>query len=34
MFGLTMYLAGIVAIKVYPKVMPVVDQEGEKDGSS
>jgi predicted Na+-dependent transporter len=23
MFGLTMYLAGLIAIKVYPKILPV-----------
>ena len=28
MFGLTMYLAGLVAIKVYPKILPVDDQAG------
>ena len=26
MFGLSMYLAGLVAIKVYPKILPVRDQ--------
>ncbi len=28
MFGLSMYLAGLVAIKVYPKILPVRDQAG------
>jgi hypothetical protein len=28
MFGLSMYLAGLIAIKVYPKILPVRDQEG------
>ena len=28
MFGLTMYIAGIVAIKVYPKLFPVKKEEG------
>ena len=28
MFGLTMYIAGLIAIKVYPKILPVNDQAG------
>ena len=28
MFGLTMYIAGLVAIKVYPKIFPVKEDEG------
>jgi predicted Na+-dependent transporter len=27
MFGLSMYLAGLIAIKVYPKILPVRDQD-------
>jgi predicted Na+-dependent transporter len=27
MFGLSMYIAGLVAIKVYPKILPVSDKE-------
>ncbi len=27
MFGLTMYIAGIVAIKVYPKIFPIKEEE-------
>jgi predicted Na+-dependent transporter len=27
MFGLTMYLAGVIAIKVYPKILPVVGDQ-------
>ena len=27
MFGLTMYIAGIVAIKLYPKIFPVKKEE-------
>ena len=30
MFGLSMYIAGIVAIKVYPKLFPVKKEEGEE----
>lgn len=32
MFGLTMYIAGLIAIKVYPKILPVKEKsEGESD---
>ena len=27
MFGLTMYIAGVVAIKVYPRIFPIKDQQ-------
>lgn len=30
MFGLSMYIAGVVAIKAYPKLFPVVPEEKEK----